>query len=70
MSAIQQFPHEKGKEVTIKVGARKSLDDQKWEIRISGLPDFEIISVDVDDLTIIARLDASRFKPRIETLRA
>ena len=66
MATITEFPTELGEEVTIKVGVRKSTDRRKWEVRISGLPDFEIVSNDVDDLTIIARLDASRFKPRIE----
>ena len=66
MTTVIEFPSAKGENVTIKVGVRKSTDRQKWEIRVSGLPDFEIISVDIDNLTIIARLDASRFKPRIE----
>lgn len=66
MKTVIQFPSAKGENVTIKVGVRKSTDGQKWEIRISGLPDFEIVSHDVDDLTVIARLDASRFKPLIE----
>ena len=66
MKTVIQFPSAIGEEVTIKVGARKSPNGRKWQIRISGLPDFEVISNDVDDLTIIARLDASRFKPRIE----
>jgi len=67
MTIIKSYPREHGEEVVIRIWTRKNLEGNKWEIIVSGLPDFEVISNDVDDLKIISRLDASRFKPVIES---